>query len=80
MIRLKNIEKKDNIITADAFVEDCNISVPFVCNTENWKLEECVLPVGYEDCGGPLVMAKHCLKRLLENNEELPKERLVMWY
>lgn len=80
MIKLKNIEKIENVITADAFIEDCPISVPFVCNTDNWELKEYVLPVGYEDCDVHMAMAKQCLKRLLCENGILPRERLVMWY
>lgn len=80
MITLKNIERDGNTIMADAFPEDCKTAVRFVCHIDTWELEEYVLPKGYEYCDHHMAMAKWHLKRLLDSNEELPKERLVMWY
>ncbi len=80
MIRLKDIERKDNIITADAYPEDSTIPTKFIYHVDTGNIEPFTLPEGYEYCKGNMAMARWHIKKILEQNEELPKERLIMWY
>ncbi|MCR4744721.1 MAG: hypothetical protein K5894_05765 [Lachnospiraceae bacterium] len=79
MIKLKEIEKKENQITCNAFVEDCNTAIPMKYNISKGVFSDCSLPVDYKWCKMHLIYAKRFVESLaLKDN--IPRERLIMWY
>lgn len=80
MILLKNIKRKDNVITMDAFIEDCAEALPLIYDVQKQDFQPYVPPKGYEWCRGHVAHAKWNLQKILKNNEELPEMRHIMWY
>ena len=50
MIKLKQIEKNDNVITCYAYFEDCTKPVKLSLCVDSGKFQNYKLPTGYEWC------------------------------
>ena len=85
MVRLEHIVRNGNTISFEAYVEDCEVVIPLVLDTEKRDfINNFELPEGYGDCKINVVMAKF---RLLDMVEEGKLEDgsaedciTVMWY
>ena len=75
MIKLKNIQKKVDCVTCDAYLEDCETAAPLKLNTKSGVLADYHLPDGYEWCKSHIGHAKNFLL-----SSKLPKETVIMWY
>ena len=78
MIKLENINRKDNTITCEAFVEDCEEMIPLTFSISDGSMKSGTLPEGYEWCAIHLRMARKALKKIAEtpSNE---KRKTIMW-
>ena len=79
MIRLKSINKSGNMITCEAYVEDCREGIHLEYNITDQTLSADPLPKGYEYCKSHIGHARWNLKEMAETGE-IPPERLIMWY
>lgn len=77
MLRLENIKRINNIVKCDFYPEDCKTAVSFSYDFDTEDVQ-CVLPKGYEYCGVHIAQAVHWLESM--KNEQLPKEKVIMWY
>lgn len=79
MIRLKNIERKNDVIRCNIIPEDSSEAGTLTVSLEKEDIESYTLPNGYEDC---TVHVRHACTALVDDvkNGKLAKERLVMWY
>lgn len=79
MIRLKNIERKNNLVECNIIPEDSKAEGRLVVDLVKKDIASYTLPEGYEDCYGHV---RHAVRAILQDAKEgsLPKERLVMWY
>ena len=50
MVKLKNIERKNDSLSCLVFFEDCKDPVPISLNEKTGVLSEFVMPKGYEWC------------------------------
>ena len=78
MIRLKNIEKNNNIIQCDIIPEDSNELGHLSIDIDTKKIIEQCLPDNYEWCKKHIQHAKDTLMQMVMN-EKIEKEKLVMW-
>lgn len=79
MIKLENIQKHNDIISCNAFLEDSVTAVVLKYNTSKDEFETFSLPKGYEWCSSHITHARQYLKTL-NDKADVPKERLIMWY
>lgn len=79
MIKLTQIKKQGNFISCYAFVEDSKTPFELVYNVELDEVEPYELPKGYEYCKAHVRMAKYFFRKKIES-ENLPTEKLIMWY
>lgn len=79
MIKLKHITKNDNIITCYAYFEDCPEPVNLSLSIDSEKLQDCVLPTGYEWCKAHIQHAKQSLLKMFKDGD-LEEEKTIMWY
>lgn len=79
MIKLKNIERNDDIIECDIIPEDSRENGHIRIDLKKKILKDSVLPAGYEWCTNHI---QHAASKLIELSEEkeLPEEKLVIWY
>ena len=80
MIRLKNIEKNNNILECDIFPEDSKIYGHIKVNLVSKEIDDYTLPKEYEWCRNHVVHAQKALLELAVSKEPLPKNKLIMWY
>lgn len=80
MIDLRNIQRKNDIVTCDAYLENCKEALPLVFHMETKQFEEFAFPQGYEYCASHIAHARRNLIKLLESGEPLPSKKLIMWY
>lgn len=78
MIRLKNIKRSNHFIECDIIPEDSKKSGHIVVNLQTKEFEELNLPKGYEWCKKHTIHAKDKLLEM-SNQEDMPKEKLIMW-
>ena len=78
MVKLKNLRKNDSIGICDIIPEDSSSSGYIVVDLVTEEVKEYSLPVGYEWC---VKHAYHAAKNLVSllNENNIPKEYLVMW-
>ena len=69
MIKLKNIKKRGEIITCDAYVEDCPEAVSITVNISEESVQNSPLPKEYEWCKGHISQARWALIRMAETGE-----------
>lgn len=79
MVKIKNVEKIDNVINCDAFFEDCKKAVSIVFDIDNQKITAGDLPVGYEWCAGHVKYIKYRLQEMCES-DNIKREATIMWY
>lgn len=79
MIKLKKIKKNDNLITCEAFVENCKQAMPLIYNIKKGELEEYEFPDGYDYCDSHISHARRYL-RSIANSDNIPENKLIMWY
>ena len=79
MIRLKQIEKKNNDITCLGYIEDCDEPVFIHIDAITSEVEHSPFPKGYE-YETHIAMARFALMEIVKKGDQLPKEKLVMWY
>lgn len=79
MVKLENISRTGDVITCDAFVEDCKEAIQLTFNVTDNVLKAGTLPEGYEWCTAHLRMAKYALEEISESNSA-EKRRTIMWY
>lgn len=79
MIKLEHIEKKNNHITCNAFVENCSESILLSVDIERRELESNVLPTGYEWCVSHLAHARKALLDMLDSGK-IEHSKVIMWY
>ncbi len=73
------IKRENNRILCNALVEDCPEIIPIEYSIEDDVFQQVRLPEGYEWCIGHIRYAERFIRELV-NNDELPKEKLIMWY
>ena len=78
MIRLTQIEKKNNIITCQAYFEDSVEVGGLVYDTDKQDFAQVVFPPGFEWCRAHVAQARRFFNQLGGGNP--PKEKLIMWY
>ena len=79
MVRLRNLRKTDTIGECDIIPEDSQQVGHITVNLNSGKLEEVLLPEGYEWCENHVYHAARNLIALLKG-DDIPEEYLVMWY
>lgn len=79
MVKLLNIKKNDNIIECDIMPEDSSKKGHLVVDISSEDILEYTLPADYEWCINHVHHAKRFLLRLKTSND-IPDERLIMWY
>ena len=79
MVRLKNIERNNNIIECDIIPEDSVEYGHVTVNVISGDIESYRLPEGYENRINHVSFAKRALLEMADDLE-FPKEKLVMWY
>ena len=79
MVRLKNIMKSSSFIECDIIPEDSSQSGHIVVDFISEEIKESSLPDGYEWCRNHVTHAKNKLIEL-STKENIPDEKLVMWY
>lgn len=79
MVRLKSIEKNNNIIECDLIPEDSKESGHVSVKIDTNEIDSFRLPIGYEWCRNHVEHAKNALLEMVKNNA-IPKEKLLMWY
>lgn len=79
MIKLTKITRNDNIISCQAFVEDCDTCFTISLNETTSELEDYRLPQGYEWCASHIAHAKRYLKTLI-GKSIISDEHTIMWY
>lgn len=79
MVRLKSIEKNNNIIECDFIPEDSKESGHISVKIGTKEIESYNLPSGYEWCRNHVEHAKNALLEMV-SKEEITTEKLVMWY
>lgn len=79
MIRLKNIERRNDVVKCNIIPEDSKESGTLTVDLKKEDITSYTLPEGYEDC---TVHVRHACTAIVEDAKagKLPKERLVMWY
>ena len=77
MVNLKNIERKGDHITCDVYIEDCTVPMHVDLNIATQKFAPFTYPEGYDQSVFHMIHAK---RFLLDNADDLPQERLIMWY
>ncbi len=79
MVKLKNIKKNDYFIESDIIPEDSQKSGHVTVDIKSGELKAYDLPEGYEWCTNHV---NHAKNKLLEISslDNLPKEKLIMWY
>ena len=79
MVKLKNLEKNNNIGRCDIIPEDSPISGHITLSLDSGELIEYSLPAGYEWCLSHVHHAARNLVKIIHS--DIPhKEYLVMWY
>lgn len=79
MVKLKNLEKNNNIGRCDIIPEDSPISGHITLSLDSGELIEYSLPAGYEWCLSHVHHAARNLVKILDSVNP-QKEYLVMWY
>ena len=79
MVKLKNIKKNNSLIECDILPEDSLQSGHIVVDVISAEVQEYSLPKGYEWCRNHVNHAKDKLVELSTENN-IPDEKLVMWY
>ena len=79
MIKLKNIEIENGVLTCQIFPEDSefagNIKIDAVSN----EIISFNLPLGYEWCKNHLEHARTYLIELYKSKNAIPQEKIIMW-
>ena len=78
MIKLKNVNKHNDTIQCDAYIEDSIEAVPLKLNLSTGMFDEYSLPRGYEWCSSHIAHARMVLIDMAKN-ENITSERLIMW-
>ncbi len=79
MLRLKNIKLIDKILYAEYYPEDGEEFGEICINIETGEVVDYSLTSFDKVVRRHFSHAKQALQNMLKNNEELPKEKLVMW-
>ena len=82
MIVLKNIRRNDNLMECDIIPEDSENLGHMVVDFQSedpYETVEYTLPEGYEGCLNHISHAVTALQEM-KDLDEIPSERLVMWY
>ena len=79
MIKLKNIKSNNSIIECDIYPEDSKQLGHMSIDTNTKELIDYKLPDGYEWCKSHVHHARNKLVEFIET-DEIPKEKLIMWY
>ena len=79
MLRLKNIKKNNNLITADFSCEGSENLGHISVDIEKQDVEEYSMPEDFADNLIYMAHARDSLLRMVKDNE-ICSERLVMWY
>ena len=80
MVRLKNIKFNNTFIECEIFPEDSITSGMLKVDINSKKVVEYTLPDEYEWCTNHVGHAVRGLIELLEDIDNIPSERLIMWY
>lgn len=79
MLLLKNIEKDSHFIKANYIPEDSE-EIGFICiDVSTGEIVESKTTSFDEPLGGYLYHAAKALQKMIDS-DDIPKERLVMWY
>ena len=76
MLKMKKIKRNNNVIECEMTPEDSERSCVLILDIVSGKVS-CELPKGYEYCINHVAMAVNWLKK---NKDNLPEEKLLMWY
>ena len=79
MVKLKDINRTDEGISCNAYVEGCKIPVKLFLKSADADMVSDDLPDGYEYCTSHLGFVERYIRTLFDASE-LPEERLIMWY
>lgn len=79
MIKLQKIVRTNDIITCEAFVEDCAKPLNLVFDVKSGEFKSYTMPKGYEWCKSHIHHAKNYLASIMKKSE-IPSERTIMWY
>ena len=80
LVRLKNIERHENRVTCDAYLESCKVPVKLVYDIKKREFEEFEYPKGFEYCTQHIFMAKWFIEDTLKAKSEFPASETIMWY
>ena len=81
MIKLKNIKMENDIASCDVFLEDCEEAGFLKVDVKQKKVIECILPEEYSNHPmGYKGYAIASLYKACENKDNVPNEKLIMWY
>lgn len=78
MIKLKNIEKSENIVKCDIFPEDSVSGGMLIYDIAADSIKDFELPEGYEWCKNHLSHAVKAIRNMVETNT-IQNEKTIMW-
>ncbi len=79
MIRLKNVKREGNIVKCNIIPEDSKEMGWLVVDIDKEKIDSFELPKGYENCKWHVGHAFWAIIDGVKSNN-LPEEKLIMWY
>ena len=79
MLRLKEVKKLDNEVTAEFYIEDSSECGHIVIDINIMDIKEYSMPSGRETDFIYLAHARYSIIKMIEENN-IVEERLVMWY
>lgn len=80
MIKLKNIEINNHVLSCNIIPEDSELSGNITVDAMSKNIIDFKLPKEYEWCKNHLQHAKEYLLDLYFSGENIPQEKTIMWY
>ncbi len=80
MVKLRNIERHENNVTCDAYLESCSVPVKLVYDIKKRTFEEFDYPKGFDYCTEHICMVKWFIEDTLKANALFPTDKTIMWY
>lgn len=78
MIRLTEIQRKNNYIYCNAFLEDSTNAIQLRFSVASRNFDQYEFPDGYDWCKEHMNIAKHYLNSVCEN-DLIPENHTIMW-
>lgn len=79
MVELRSIEKCEDQISCEVFVEDCIEPISLLYDIKDDIFSDYELPADYSWCKAHMGYAK-CFISKLKDTTEIPKEKKIIWF